>query len=189
MVFAASCMPWPSAIAAAETVCAIRKPRLSRPGLGLAGRSRGWPASRGSRARSRPSATATIGMTTLSTTPSHCTVAAAGAAPAPTRPPISACEDDDGRPKYQVMQVPGDRADQRRRRPRPGCARPAGRLDQPVADGLGDLGAEEGADEVARPRPSQRDPRGQRPGGDRGRDGVGRVVEAVGVVEDQRRSR
>ena len=32
----------------------------------------------------------------------------------------------------------------------------------------------------------QRDPRGQRPGRDRGRDGVGRVVEAVGVVEAQR---
>ena len=28
---------------------------------------------------------------------------AAEASAAPTRPPISACEDDDGRPKYQVV--------------------------------------------------------------------------------------
>ena len=40
-------------------------------------------------------------MTTLSRMPLHCTVAPAASA-APTRPPISACEDDDGRPKYQV---------------------------------------------------------------------------------------
>ena len=29
IVLAASCMPWPTDIAAAETVCAQRKPRLS----------------------------------------------------------------------------------------------------------------------------------------------------------------
>ena len=31
---------------------------------------------------------------------------------APTTPPMRACEDDDGSPKYQVEQVPRDRADQ-----------------------------------------------------------------------------
>src|SRR4051794_28202423 len=44
----------------------------------------------------------TIGMTTLSTIPDHCTDSAAARA-APTRPPMSACEDDDGSPKYQVI--------------------------------------------------------------------------------------
>ena len=33
IVFWASCRPWPSAIAAAETVCASRKPRLTLCGL------------------------------------------------------------------------------------------------------------------------------------------------------------
>src|SRR4051812_8113754 len=33
--------------------------------------------------------------------PCHLTLSPA-ARPAPTRPPISACDDDDGRPKYQV---------------------------------------------------------------------------------------
>src|SRR6058998_1941673 len=44
----------------------------------------------------------TIGMTTLSTIPDHFTDSAAARA-APTSPPISACEDDDGSPKYQVI--------------------------------------------------------------------------------------
>ena len=38
----------------------------------------------------------------MSTIVLQCTTADAASA-APTRPPISACEDDDGRPKYQVM--------------------------------------------------------------------------------------
>ena len=42
-----------------------------------------------------------IGMTTLSTTPLHSTVLEEAIA-APTRPPISACDDDEGSPKYQV---------------------------------------------------------------------------------------
>ncbi len=45
---------------------------------------------------------ATIGMTTFSMIVCHSTVTPP-ASPAPTRPPISACEDDEGRPKYQVM--------------------------------------------------------------------------------------
>ena len=40
-------------------------------------------------------------MTTLSTTPLHFTVSAPASA-APTSPPISACDDDDGRPSHQV---------------------------------------------------------------------------------------
>jgi hypothetical protein len=44
----------------------------------------------------------TIGITTLSRMPLHSTVLV-DAMPAPTSPPIRACEDDDGRPKYQVI--------------------------------------------------------------------------------------
>ena len=45
---------------------------------------------------------AIIGMTTFSVIVCHSTVTPP-ARPAPTRPPISACVDDDGRPKYQVI--------------------------------------------------------------------------------------
>src|SRR5947209_8781137 len=41
-------------------------------------------------------------MTTLSTIPLHFTDSAAASA-APTSPPINACEDDEGSPKYQVI--------------------------------------------------------------------------------------
>src|SRR3954469_4501145 len=41
-------------------------------------------------------------MTTLSRIPSHCTDWEAARAE-PTRPPIRACDDDEGRPKYQVI--------------------------------------------------------------------------------------
>ena len=43
-----------------------------------------------------------MGITTLSTTPSHCTSPAEARA-APTSPPMSACEDDDGSPNHQVV--------------------------------------------------------------------------------------
>src|SRR3954447_24767893 len=43
-----------------------------------------------------------IGMTTLSTRLLHCTVVP-DATPAPTRPPMRAWVDDDGRPNRQVM--------------------------------------------------------------------------------------
>ena len=43
-----------------------------------------------------------IGMTTLSTTLSQSTVTPA-AMPTPIRPPIRACDEDDGMPKYHVM--------------------------------------------------------------------------------------
>src|SRR4051794_15308023 len=41
-------------------------------------------------------------MTTLSRIPDHFTDSAAASA-APTSPPMSACDDDDGSPKYQVI--------------------------------------------------------------------------------------
>src|SRR3954470_6933495 len=43
-----------------------------------------------------------IGTMTLPTTPDDQYTGLPDASAAPTRPPISACEDEDGRPKYQV---------------------------------------------------------------------------------------
>ena len=112
MVFAASCMPWPTDMAAAETVCAQRKPRLSLPGLPLPEDPQDREHHAGSRGRSRPAARATIGMMTFS----HDAAPTArrrrrDSRVAPTRPPNSACEDDDGQAEVPGDQVPGDRAE------------------------------------------------------------------------------
>src|SRR5690606_32747490 len=88
-----------------------------------------------------------------------------------------------GQPEVPGDHVPGDRAEHAggdHRQP----VQPGGRGDD-LADGLGDLDAEQRADEVHDRRHQQRRPRRQRPGGHRRRDGVGGVVEPVGVVEDQ----
>lgn len=45
----------------------------------------------------------TIGSSTFSPMLAHCTMPPVETRVAPTRPPKSACEDDDGRPKYHVM--------------------------------------------------------------------------------------
>lgn len=53
----------------------------------------------------RPKATSgesSIGMTTFDSTTSQCAVAPAATAE-PTRPPMRACDDEEGRPKYQVV--------------------------------------------------------------------------------------
>ncbi len=191
MVFAASCIPWPTAMAAAETVWAIRNPRLSGPGCTArvrADRSHRLPrpagrptstagptaepdgagetgvprrsamaeaapvptpaptatfsgvsseveVSRSSREKPRtvsggasrrwastvrplidhrsrnitiaPSRKPTIGDSTMGSRTfwamfAHWTVAPAANRVAPTRPPKSACDDDEGRPKYHV---------------------------------------------------------------------------------------
>ena len=74
-------------------------------------------------------------MTTLSTIPVHCTDSAAASA-APTSPPISACDDDDGSPKYQVIRfhaiAPTSAA-----KTTSSPSVPVGRVDDPRADGLG----------------------------------------------------
>ena len=101
IVFWASCRPWPSAIAEADTDWAIRNPRLVGPGLAFLNAQRIPTMSRN--ASSPPTeGERSIGMTTFSTTACHWTVTEP-ASPAPTSPPMSACDDDDGRPKYQVM--------------------------------------------------------------------------------------
>ena len=100
IVFCASWVPWPKDISAAEPICARRKCRFARPGC--AWRKPHNSATIARYASPKPtSGESTIGTTTLSITPDHCTVCDAAIA-APISPPISACEDDEGSPKYQV---------------------------------------------------------------------------------------
>src|SRR5215213_918212 len=101
IVFWASCKPWPSAIAAAERVCAPRKPRLVRDGFRR--RNPHMIASITRNAKPKPTnGDSTIGMTTLSRITDQCTTLPEAMA-APTSPPMRACEDDEGSPKYQVI--------------------------------------------------------------------------------------
>jgi hypothetical protein len=101
MVFCASWRPWPSAIAAAEAVCAIRNRRCA--GAGEARRTSHSTPTITRNASAKPSSgEITIGRTTLSRIAFQCTVMPE-ATPTPARPPISACVEDDGRPSHQVM--------------------------------------------------------------------------------------
>ena len=101
MVFCASCRPWPSAIAAAETVWANLKPRVALAGLVRRKIHMIATITR----KPRPKATSgerIIGMTTLPSTTDQLAVTPPAMA-APTRPPIRAWEEEEGRPKYHVM--------------------------------------------------------------------------------------
>ncbi len=96
-------------------------------------------------------------MTTFSSTTSQWALAPAATA-APTSPPISACEELDGRPKYHVVRfqaiAPISPAITITRR-----MRAVARTDR-VGDGVGDLLPQEGADEVHHRRHEERDPSG-----------------------------
>ena len=182
IVFWASWRPWPRAIAEAETVCASRNPRVTR--WALRRRKIHMIASITRKASAKPtSGESTIGISTLSMTVLQWTVVPAARA-APTRPPMREWEDDEGKPKYQVRRfhaiAPKSAA---RMTIRP--SRPLGGDDH-LGDGLGDLLAQEGADEVHHRGQDQRHARGEGTRRHRRGDRVGRVVEAVGVVEGQR---
>ena len=101
IVFCASCSPWPSESIAAETVWLSRNPRLT-----VCGRARlkiHMIAIITRKAPVNPSnGLTTIGMATFSTTLSQST-ATPDARPAPMSPPMRACDDEEGMPKYQVM--------------------------------------------------------------------------------------
>src|SRR5436190_1948856 len=100
MILAASCRPWPKAIAAAETVWALRKPRPTL--VGLRRRNDQRIASITAYARANPTnGETTPGTSTLSNTPSHCT-GELDATAAPTSPPIRACDEEEGSPRDQV---------------------------------------------------------------------------------------
>jgi hypothetical protein len=83
-------------MAPAEIVCAILKPRLALAGWAL--RKSHMMASITPNPRLNATrGESSIGRTTFSTTTFQCAVAPAASA-APTRPPMRACEEDDGRP-------------------------------------------------------------------------------------------
>src|SRR4051794_2360911 len=88
-------------MAADDTHCPYLNPRLTCDGLRR--RKIHSSANITMKASTNPtSGDSTIGMTTFFTMTCHFTVALDARA-APTRPPMSACEDDDGKPKYHVM--------------------------------------------------------------------------------------
>ena len=103
---------------------------------------------------------------------------------APIRPPNSACEELDGSPNSQVVQIPQDRGHQPGEDHRRGDE---GVVDHAAGDGLGDLGRQERADHVQHGGDQHGRPRPQRTGGDRGGHRVGAVVKTVGEIEEQRR--
>ena len=128
----------------------------------------------------------TAGIRTLPTRPSASTASKPAAATAePTTPPISACEELEGRPKDQVIRFQAIAP-----------IRPAKTIvgvitagvDDVVGDGRRDRDRDEGADEVEQRGEGDRHLRPRRPGRDRGGDDVGGVVEAVGEVEGERRA-
>ena len=80
----------------------------------------------------------TIGMSTFSTMLPHCTTPPAANRVAPTRPPNSACDDDDGRPKYQVIRFQAI-APSTPAKTTPRLAMPVGSVTRPLADRLGHL--------------------------------------------------
>ena len=102
---------------------------------------------------------------------------------APIRPPNSACDELEGRPEVPGRQVPQDRPDQAREDHH---RVDEGLVDEPARDRLRDLHRQEGAYQVQTPGERHGDLGAQCAGGDRGGHGVGRVVEAVGEIEDQR---
>ena len=106
------------------------------------------------------------------------------AMPAPTRPPISACELDEGIPSAQVIRfqtmAPTSAAKITVRIDH-------ARLDDAGADGVGDVEPEhQEGDEIEEGRPEHRILRAQHPGRHDRRDRIGGVVQAVEEVEQQR---
>src|SRR5919197_1533187 len=102
MVFWASLPPWPRLKAAAETSCSLRKSRSTS--LGMEPRKTHNRASISANATARPAS----GDTKMNSTV-RCrlcvltTLQPALATPAPTKPPISACDEEVGRPSHQVV--------------------------------------------------------------------------------------
>src|SRR3954452_24315023 len=100
IVFCASWRPWPQAIAAEDAHWPYLKPRVVRVGRARRNSQRMTNMSR-SAPKNPTTGETTIGMTTFLTIVSQCTVVPDASA-APTNPPMRACEDDDGNPKYHV---------------------------------------------------------------------------------------
>ena len=99
-------------------------------------------------------------------------------------PPMRAWEDDEGRPRYQVKQVPENGAHEGCQRQRLAALDHLG-VDDAAADRVGHLGADEGSGQVEHGGHEHRGPGRKHLGRDDRRDGVGRIVGAVGEVEHQ----
>ena len=160
IVFCASCRPCPNDIAADDTHCPIRNPTFAS--RGFARRNTHSSASMSRKRQPKPtSGEATIGMTTFSTTACQLTCPLEARA-APHRPPISACEDDDGRPKYQVMRfqviAPTTAA---KTTDQPSVVAGAVMM---LPDGVGDLRRDQRAEQVEDRGERQRRPRASGPG-------------------------
>src|SRR5699024_1535489 len=129
---------------------------------------------------------ASAGMTTLDrNTPKSTELSPAPTMAAPMRPPKSAWDDEDGRPKRQVamfqMIAPMSPA-----RMKSGVIwTPIAFPDDPAGDGLGHLRGEEGTDEVEDRGESDRRFGFDRSRGDRSGHGIGCIVKAIGEVEEQ----
>src|SRR5579862_2033136 len=102
MVFCASLPPWPSEIAEAAANCSHWK--VLSTARGLARTKAQETANTKNSAKKKPSSGDNTMKTLVVSKPGH-TIEARPAlvTPAPTRPPISACELDDGMPPHQVM--------------------------------------------------------------------------------------
>ena len=125
-----------------------------------------------------------IGRMIFSTTPLQMTPSTpALAIMAPMRPPKSACEELDGMPKCQVTKF---HTTAPTRAAMTTCRVTRSVSTMPFADGLGDAGGDQGAEQVEPRGHQHRDARGEGARRHRGGDRVGGVVEAVGVVEDER---
>ena len=104
--------------------------------------------------------------------------------PAPTRPPIRACELEDGIPNPQVIRFQTMAPISA---PKITCGVDDAGLDDAGADGVGDMQPEhQEGDEIEERRPQHRVLRAQHPGRYDGRDRVGGVVQPVEEVEQQR---
>ena len=184
IVFWASLAPCEKAMNPAEMGCRRRNQRLT----GACGALAHQPDEAGHEQpgadEARGAASRSSGRMILSTTPLQMTPPTpALAIMAPMRPPKSACDELDGMPKYQVMRFQTT-APTRAARTTGSVTRSV--LTMPFADGLGDARGDEGAEQVEAGRHEDGDARRQGARRHRGRDRVGGVVEAVGVVEDER---
>src|SRR4051812_14323079 len=102
IVFCASLVPWASASRPPETTCPARNPRATGPGDRRAGTryARRMPMAATGKAST---GAVSAGTMTLPGSPPHWTSPGPWAASvAPTIPPISACDELDGSPAYQV---------------------------------------------------------------------------------------
>ena len=160
IVFCASFAPCVNAIHVPEKSCPMRNVRLPTPGVSrwksqkIASSSRN---AAGERDRRRPErrdhAPCARGRASSRRSSPDC------ASAAPTRPPISACDDDDGRPSHHVIRfqmiAPITAASTV-------CSRREVRVDDPLADGRRDRGRHERAGEVRDRRDQHRQPRRER---------------------------